>query len=67
MDFGIALGDSTRQYQRSPVYGDIEGGFSLSPFTIAGILGQGRPPLAGTSWTPCWLGVCAAGNRDRYL
>ena len=34
MDLGIALGDSA-----SPKYGDIEGGFSLGPFTIAGILG----------------------------
>ena len=39
IDFGIALGDSARQDQPSPVYGDIEGGYSLGPFTIAGILG----------------------------
>ena len=39
IDFGIALGDSARQDQRSPVYGDIGGGYSLGPFTIAGILG----------------------------
>lgn len=39
IDLGLARGDSARRNQRSLVYVDIGGGFSLGAFAIAGILG----------------------------